>query len=331
MPDVLTGVETVVDTTGRSYVKFSCPVCAGKIAVSASTQSHVVTCPHCDAVLMVPAVGVGVGAVLGDFELLRLLGQGAMGHVYLAMQASMERRVAVKILAPGMTASALSLNLFLQEIRTLARLQHPNIVTAFAAGQEQDCHYLAMYYVRGETLQHRLNRKGMLSEEEALSVICQVGEALKYAWEQHGIIHRDVKPGNIMIDAGGEIKLMDLGISKCVYEEAAQVGGPRIFGTPHYMSPEQARGEPNLDFRSDQYALGVTFYRMLSGSPPCDEPSMQAVIDHQAHATDALHLKSPVSRRSRRIVERLTAVHPDGRYPSWDDLLSDALAALRVC
>lgn len=272
---------------------------------------------------MTPVVGIGPGTWLDDFLLRRLLGRGAMAEVYLAEQRSLSRSVAVKILSPAWASSTEQVTRFHREVRTLALLQHPNIVTAFYAGHDHDVHYLAMHYVQGGTLQDRLRRSGPLSEAEALSVVYKVADALQFAWERHGLIHRDVKPANIMIDADGEVKLTDLGISKCVYETDSITHGHRIFGTPHYMSPEQAKGELDLDFRSDQYSLGATLYHLLAGRPPFETSDVNEIIRRQIHENLApIHLRRPgVSKACASCLTRMMAKRRDQRYQSWGELM----------
>lgn len=270
------------------------------------------------------------GLVMDDFMLLNRIGEGAMGAVFVAQQQSLGRRVAVKVLAPGMTSSAEQIQRFRREIQNLARLQHPNIVTAFYAGVNETLHYVAMTYVEGEDLHHRLQRRGPLSEVEALSVLYKVGDALRYAWEAHGLIHRDIKPANIMLDATGDVKLTDLGISRLVYEEDVEAQVSHIFGTPHYMSPEQVRGELDLDFRSDMYALGMTFYHMCCGYPPFDSDDVEYILECQRSSPlPPIEEDAPqLSLRSRQILQRLTAKHPGDRYDSWDALLTAVQTAL---
>jgi len=272
---------------------------------------------------MTPVVGIGPGTWLDDFLLRRLLGRGAMAEVYLAEQRSLSRSVAVKILSPAWATNAEQVTRFHREVRTLALLQHPNIVTAFYAGHAHDVHYLAMHFVQGGTLQDRLRSSGPLSEAEALSVVYKVADALQFAWERHGLIHRDVKPANIMIDADGEVKLTDLGISKCVYETGSITHGHRIFGTPHYMSPEQARGELNLDFRSDQYSLGATLYHLLAGSPPFETSDVNEIIRRQKNENPTpIHLRrSGISKACASCLARMMAKQREQRYQSWGELL----------
>lgn len=330
MPDHL--YSTTDHDSATRYIGFDCPVCEVHLEVEASPSAFECTCPSCGSLVMTPAEGIGPGTRLDDFFLIRQLGRGAMGEVYLAEQRSLSREVAVKILSPAWTSTTEQVTRFRHEVRTLARLQHPNIVTAFYAGQAHGLLYLAMHYVRGGTLHDRVRDKGPMSEEESLSVVYKVADALRHAWNEHGLIHRDIKPANIMIDHDGEIQLTDLGISKYVYEDASATHGHRVFGTPHYMSPEQARGELRLDFRTDQYSLGVTLYHLLAGRPPFDASQVNEVMRLQCETSPVSirTVRPELSGACVRCLERLMAKRKEDRFSSWEELMATVSAALEA-
>ncbi len=317
---------------GESLVeaqRLVCPNCHKRLPITAIGKMEDVVCPYCQALVNRHQPGLQPGMVVDDFQLIRRIGRGAMGEVFLAQQRSLSRPVAIKALSPGITASPTQVAHFRREIQNLARLQHPNIVAAFYAGVHADVHYLAMSYVAGEDLHTRIQRSGPLREAEALSVCFKVGDALRYAWEAFGCIHQDIKPANIMIDDSGDIRLTDLGLSRFVYEE--EVGNSRqVFGTPHYMGPEQVRGERDLDFRTDMYALGMTFYQMCCGHPPFESEDVDDILDCQRFeqppplATYAPH----ISNASVRILDRLIAKHAGDRFDSWDTMLLAVQSAL---
>lgn len=314
------------DTLDTSHVPFSCPVCGQALSAAASPRSHEVTCPGCHSFIMTPAVGVGPGTRLDDFLLKRRIGRGAMADVYLAVQRSMERTVAVKILSPAWSSNEEMADRFRREVRTLARLGHPHIVTAFYAGRSRGINYLAMQFIEGGSLAEHLQRHGPMPEAEALSVVYKVADALRYAWKEHGLIHRDIKPANIMLKPDGEVLLTDLGISKFIYEDESMTHGPRVFGTPHYMSPEQAKGRLDLDFRSDQYSLGATLYHMLAGAPPFNSSDVKEIMTLQCNADPPpIDKRRPgVSRECTLLLERMMAKDPKKRYPSWDAVMEAA-------
>jgi len=216
-------------------------------------------------------------ALAGRYRLERELGQGGMATVYLAHDTKHDRNVAVKVLRPEL-AAVLGAERFLAEIKVTANLQHPNLLPLFDSGAAAGFLYYVMPYIEGETLRARLERERQLPVDDVLRLVTLLANALDYA-HTRGVIHRDLKPENILLQAGQPI-IADFGIALAV----AQAGGSRVtetglsLGTPHYMSPEQAAGERNLDAMSDQYALAAVTYEMLSGEPPHTGPTAQAII-----------------------------------------------------
>jgi serine/threonine-protein kinase len=257
-------------------------------------------------------------AALADrYRLERELGAGGMATVYLAQDLKHDRKVAVKVLKPEL-AAVLGADRFLAEIRVTANLQHPNLLPLFDSGEAAGFLYYVMPYVQGETLRARLTRERELPVEETVRLVTLVAGALDYAHAQ-GVIHRDLKPENILLQAGQPV-VADFGIALAV----AQAGGSRVtetglsLGTPHYMSPEQAAGDRELDARSDQYALGAVTYEMLSGEPPHTGPSSQVIIAR-------LMVEKPRSLRTTRLavpaamdraVGRALAKSPADRFAS---------------
>ncbi len=306
-------------------LRITCPHCATTMELDAARAHADVTCSACRNVFPPPPVQVGPGTTIGNFRIERQLGSGAMGEVFLAIQVSMDRRVALKVLPQTLTRDTRTVERFRREVRMSARLEHPNIVTAFEAGEDAGYHFLAMTYVEGEDLGTRLKREGALEEQTALRAGRQIADALRYAWEEHQLLHRDVKPSNIMVDDNGRARLMDLGISICLNEaQASLTTAGMIIGTPHYMSPEQIRGE-DLDWRADAYSLGATLYHLVTGGPPFRSGSSAEVIGQ--------HLAEPVvPARKRRgsltagcslLLERMMAKNREDRHRSWEDLLRD--------
>jgi serine/threonine-protein kinase len=222
--------------------------------------------------------GARLTAALADrYRIERELGQGGMATVYLAEDLKHHRKVAVKVLRPEL-AAVLGAERFLAEIKVTANLQHPNLLPLFDSGEAGGFLYYVMPYVEGETLRARLGRERQLPVEDVIRLVTLLANALDYAHAQ-GVIHRDLKPENILLQAGQPV-IADFGIALAV----AQAGGSRVtetglsLGTPHYMSPEQAAGDRELDARSDQYALGAVTYELLSGEPPHTGPTAQAII-----------------------------------------------------
>jgi serine/threonine protein kinase len=219
-----------------------------------------------------------LAAILTDrYRIERRLGQGGMATAYLAHDLKLEREVALKVLRPELGA-VLGTERFLAEVKITARLDHPHILTLIDSGSAGRLLYYVLPYVRGESLRDLLNREQQLGVEQALAITKQVGSALDYA-HRKGVVHRDIKPENILLQEG-EAMLADFGIALAVQES----GGSRLtetglsLGTPHYMSPEQATGDRNVDARSDLYSLASVLYEMLVGEPPITGKTVQAVI-----------------------------------------------------
>ncbi|MFN2315978.1 MAG: protein kinase, partial [Gemmatimonadales bacterium] len=224
-----------------------------------------------------PATQRLTAALSRSYRLERELGAGGMATVYLAEDLKHTRQVAVKVLKPELGA-VLGAERFINEIRTTANLQHPNLLPLFDSGEADGFLFYVMPYVEGETLRARMDAERQLPVEETVRLMALLAGALDFA-HARGVVHRDLKPENILLQAGQPI-IADFGIALAV----AQAGGERVtqtglsLGTPHYMSPEQAAGTPTVDARSDQYALGATAYEMLTGEPPHTGATTPAII-----------------------------------------------------
>ena len=237
-----------------------------------------------------------VAAVGDEYEIVRLIGRGGMGAVYLARDRALERLVAIKVLPPGSATDAGVLERFRREAKTVASLQHVGIVPLYAFGERRGLVWFVMGYVRGESLGTRLDREQILDLDTARTMLAQVADALDHAHKQ-GIVHRDIKPDNILIDdTTGRAMLTDFGIARADTLQAGtsltQVGS--VMGTPHYMSPEQATADPGVDGRSDLYSVGVVAYQMLSGQLPFDGRSFRELImQHVSAAPKPLAAVAP--------------------------------------
>ena len=210
---------------------------------------------------------------LGRYELLELLGHGAMGVVYKAHDSFLDRTVAVKTYRQDVPITEQVRKRFEREVRTASKLNHPNIVVVHDGGLEQDVPYLAMEYVEGPTLAAELTRRGRLPTAEALTLIEKIADGLAYA-HAHGVVHRDLKPANILL-AGGTPKIADFGVAKLMTADATATTAP--VGTPSYMAPEQIEGKP-IDARSDVFALGILTYQLLTGRAPFGGEGWTAVM-----------------------------------------------------
>src|ERR1035437_639282 len=224
-----------------------------------------------------------LAALFPQLEILECLGRGGMGTVYKARQPRLDRLVALKILAPEKQNDLQFAERFEREARALARLNHPNIVTIFDFGEVSGRFYLLMEFVDGLTLRQLL-QAGKIAPAEALSIVPKICEALQYAHE-HGIVHRAIKPDNILLDKSGRVKSADFGIAKIAGLESKDfslTGAEDVMGTPHYMAPEQIEKPLTVDHRADIYSLGVVFYEMLTGELPLGKfapPSQKVHVD----------------------------------------------------
>ncbi len=263
------------------------------------------------------------GARIGGFEVGPLLGSGAMGQVYLARQVSMDREVALKILPEEiMSRDDDAVKQFLNEVRMLAKLDHPNIVTAFEAGNADGVHYLAMSCVNGESLEQRLRREPVLPEDEALASCLDVALALQHAWDRFKLLHRDIKPANVMIDGMGEVKLMDMGIAKISTDEEG--ASSIVMGTPYYMSPEQATGKAGLDWRTDQYSLAATMFMLLTGRTAFTGKNAMEIMTKQAFEplVPPREFNPAISAATNELICRMMEKNPDDRFNDWADVIA---------
>jgi serine/threonine-protein kinase len=268
--------------------------------------------------------------VFADFRLLAKVGEGAMGIVYKAHQLSFDRTVALKVLFPHVAAKPKLLERFYREARITGSLDHAHIVQGYGVGEDQGWHYFVMEYVSGHSLQYWLNRLGRLGVGASLYVVRACASALEYA-HHLGLVHRDVKPDNILISHRGEVKLADLGMVKFLAEDMAMTDTGHTVGTPWYMPLEQARNAKDADCRSDIYALGCVLYCLLTGRPPFAGRTIVDVIQAKEAGTfpPARHTNPEVPVRLDLLIGKMTAKQPRHRYQSCAKVLQD-LEALEL-
>jgi serine/threonine-protein kinase len=272
------------------------------------------------------------GRTLRDYLVLRKLGQGGMGQVYLAQQASLKRKVALKFLRPDLAANPVSLQRFRNEAEAVAKATHANIVQVYAIDEQDGLHFMALEYVDGRTLKDYLARKGPPDLLLTLSLMRQTASALQRASEL-GIVHRDVKPENILLTREGEVKVADFGLSRCLTLDQQPLDLTQsgvTMGTPLYMSPEQVEGRP-LDARSDIYSLGVTCYHVLTGEPPFrGQNAFEVALQHvQTEPKPLEEIRTDLPPLLCQIVRKMMAKKPDDRYQTCRELLQD-LARVRA-
>lgn len=271
------------------------------------------------------------GQQIPGYKVMGKLGAGAMAQVYKARQLSLDRMVAIKVLPRKFSANAQFIERFYAEGRAAAQLNHPNIVQAFDVGQAGDYHYFVMEYVEGRTVYDDIVKHKRYSEQDALNIIIQISEALEHAHNK-GLIHRDVKPKNIMINREGVAKLADMGLARAMSDkEAAEAEQGKAFGTPYYISPEQIRGELNIGPSADIYSLGATLYHMVTGSVPFDGKNPSAVMHKhlKAELIPPDHVNPKLSAGISEVIEMMMAKNPRDRYQHCRDLLMD-LRAVRT-
>lgn len=297
--------------------KFQCSNC--KHVVENDFDESTVICGHCDSLCTMPEE-IGPGAVIDEYLIVDLLGQGGMGNVYLAHEFSLDRKVALKILKDDFMSNPEHKSEFIYEARSVASLNHPNIIQAHKVGEENGIVYFVSEYVEGQTLKDILQKEGPLSLKGLLSISIEVVSALGYAWNLRKLVHRDIKPENIMLNKAGTAKLMDLGLSVrdgCEVDE-----GEQIKGTPQYISPEQILGGV-IDNRTDFYCLGATLYHLISGQIPFQGSLQEIVKGHVSGRPRSLkNLVPGIDERFAKIIHKLMAKEPEKRYQSADALLS---------
>ena len=265
----------------------------------------------------------------GRFHLDRLLGRGGMAEVYAAYDANLDRQVAIKVLLPRFNDDESFQERFTEEGRRAAGLNHPNVVTVLDTGldQETDLRFIVMEMVHGRSLQETI-KAGGLTEQRALEVCADVCSALQYAHDR-GLVHRDIKPGNILMADDGTVKVTDFGIARAIDSDSNVTQTAAVLGTAAYLSPEQAQGRP-VDARSDVYALGVVLYELLTGQQPFQgDTAVTVAYQHvQELARPPRDLNPGLSTPAEAICVRAMAKNPANRYQSAAELREDLLRAL---
>ncbi|HTX32993.1 MAG TPA: protein kinase [Solirubrobacteraceae bacterium] len=271
-----------------------------------------------------------LGTILsGRYRLEARIGAGGMSTVYLALDETLERRVAIKLLNREVATDSDELERFRREARAVAQLSHPHIVGVIDAGEDEGRPYIVFEYVDGETLKERIRRLGPLPIPEAVAYAIEIARALGAAHARH-IVHRDVKPQNVLIDEEGSAKVTDFGIARTLDEEGLTADG-RVIGTTDYVSPEQALGHP-VTGQSDLYSLGIVLYEMLTGEVPFKGDSQVAVAMKHVREPlpDVQRARGEISAALASVVDRATAKQPSDRYRDDAELIADLEDALAI-
>src|SRR5213595_3755135 len=319
-----------------------CPAC-GTASPTVITNERAAAVPAAPAALAAPTAERLAHALGAKYEVKRLIGRGGFAEVYELWDRDLDRHLACKVLHPEIAWTPGMLSRFRQEAKSLARLQHPAILPVHFTGDGEGLVYYVMPFVEGESLAERLRRRGPYTADAALKIAEPILQALSHAHTQ-GLVHRDIKPDNVMVEAkSGRVLLLDFGIAK-LFDPGGGTGGGGgggggaaktatgfTVGTVQYMSPEQALGQPNLDGRSDLYAFGAMLYQMVTGTPPYDGASSAEIVGK--HLADPVPVASDVNAKIPRwlstVIVKCLAKKPEDRFQSADEVLA-ALAAGRA-
>lgn len=263
------------------------------------------------------------GTKLPGYTMIGKLGEGATASVFKARQESLGRMVAVKVLPKRFASNPRYVEQLYAEARMAASLNHPNIVNAFEVGSHGEYHYFVMEIVEGETVHERILRKGMLDEEESLDIVLAVARALSHAHAK-GLVHRDVKPKNIIVTEGGVPKLTDLGLARLAMDRAtAEAEKGKSLGTPYYMSPEQVRGDVDIGPATDVYSLGASWYFMITGKTAFTGSDSDDIM--RRHVEEALvppaEVRGDITPGVSDVIVKMMAKDPGRRYSSCDELI----------
>jgi len=266
------------------------------------------------------------GQTFANFEVVAKLGEGGMGAVYKARQPLLDRFVALKVMSQQLSSDPAYIARFIREAASAAKLTHPNMVQVYSAGEQGGIYYIVMEFVEGESLRDRLLHAGHLDPIQAIAIAIYVAQALQTAWNKAHLIHRDIKPDNIFLSKDGEVKVGDLGLAKSVGggdTEMTQSG--MMMGSPHYISPEQARASKETDFRTDIYSLGCTLYQLLTGKTPYQADEVMALI--LKHVTDPtpniLEVMPECPPALAALVAKMMAKAAGERHASYEELIAD--------
>jgi serine/threonine protein kinase len=298
-----------------------CPACQGEIEVSSIAPGTEILCPHCNHQF----------AVVKHFDVYRLdrlLGEGGMGSVYQALDTRLNRTVAIKVLKAGLSSDTKFITNFLREVEITAQLNHPNIVQVFAFGEHNGQYYLVMEFIGDHTLDAEIQRRKRLPENDVISIAIGVASGLRFALEKGGLIHRDIKPGNILIGSGGIPKIVDFGLA--LTPETAEESSGEIWGTPYYVSPERLEGQPE-DFRSDMYSLGMTLYHALVGRPAFEASTAELVaMMHVTETPMPLQTYVPsIQEPTSYAIMKSMARDPNQRFSSYTEFIGQLEDARR--
>ena len=293
----------------EKMVTTTCAKCGNLIDVTGLEPGDGITCPYCSNEFTITRQ-------FGNFVLERQLGAGGMGAVYLGKDVTLNRVVAVKVLKPELVSDQKFMATFLREAEITASLNHPNIVQVYAFGQHEGVYYMVVEYISGGSLDDKIAQRGQITELEGIEIGIAVARGLECALQRGGLIHRDIKPGNILFNASNTPKVVDFGLSLS-FDTTDHFDG-EIWGTPYYVAPEKLEREAET-FQSDLYSLGATLFHAMSGRPPYegDDPNAVAMM-HLSGTVISLKAFAPdVSDQTAYAVAKAMARYPEDRYESY--------------
>lgn len=290
-----------------------CPECGKALDVSALPPYSKIECPHCSAF-------VRVRTTVGQYRIVGHLGEGGMSQVFRAVDMNLGREVALKILHQALSQDSSLTAMFEREAKLTASIIHPNVVKVYTVGEEHGYFFIAMELVHAISLEQIIANKGALSESEVLGIALDVARGLRAAHEEH-LIHRDIKPGNMLVTDEGTTKLVDFGLA---VQQGGQDESEDLWATPFYVPPEKLDGEPDT-FRGDLYSLGATLYHALAGKPPFDAntSSMEELKAIKKNTVDLKSAAPGLSRSTVRLVEKMMAYAPSDRHASYAEVIAE--------
>jgi serine/threonine protein kinase len=290
-------------------VTTTCAKCGNLIDVTGLEAGDGITCPYCGNEFPITRQ-------FGNFLLERQVGSGGMGAVYLGRDMTLNRTVAVKVLKPELVSDHKFLNTFLREAEITASLNHPNIVQVYAFGQHEGVYYMVVEYISGGSLDDKIAERGQITELEGIEIGIAVARGLETALQRGGLIHRDIKPGNILFNANNTPKVVDFGLSLS-FDTTDHFDG-EIWGTPYYVAPEKLERE-NETFKSDLYSLGATLFHAISGRPPYEgeDPNAVAMMHLSGNVVSLKAFVPDISDQTAYAVSKAMARYPEDRYESY--------------
>ena len=302
-------------------VTATCEKCGNLIDVTGLEPGDGITCPYC-------AHQFAITRQFGNFVLERQLGAGGMGAVYLGRDLTLNRTVAVKVLKPELVSDEKFLNTFLREAEITASLNHPNIVQVYAFGQHEGVYYMVVELISGGSLDDRIAERGQVTELEGIEIGIAVARGLECALQRGNLIHRDIKPGNILFNQSNTPKVVDFGLSLS-YDTTDHFDG-EIWGTPYYVAPEKLEREAET-FKSDLYSLGATLFHAMSGRPPYEgeDPNSVAMMHLSGNVVSLKAFVPDISDQTAYAVAKAMARYPEDRYESYAEFVSQLEDAKR--